>query len=233
MPNILADMLTAASANTLDFYNSAGLLTERTRDGLSGLWTHYSWREYFIRGGIIAAAAVTAYYAANTCKTDDCSTVQRGLIGFGLGFFAAHTPVVIPKMLSRRKIQTDTNEVYEQTAVKLEQLRELGKQLPEHTSELSKLILQMDLVSSQSYNLKLPLLKKGDLVTNLMTVKKLVRTVDRGIADFISDLKRTESHKIAEFLSLTLTRWNQPYEQLCQQLTKNEALFLKGQIHTI
>lgn len=68
--------------------------------------------------------------SANTCTDENCSSATRGLIGAGIGFFAAHTLAVVPTMRRRYQLKADAVELQKQTKEKL--------------SEFAKDSLQMD-----------------------------------------------------------------------------------------
>lgn len=126
----LATQLTEATGNLVDFYNIGGLAIQRTKNSLWGLWTHYSQRELFIRGGIVTTTIMLGVVSANTCTDENCSSATRGLIGAGIGFFAAHTLAVVPTMRRRYQLKADAVELQKQTKEKL--------------SEFAKDSLQMD-----------------------------------------------------------------------------------------
>ncbi len=83
MDEDLAATMTRSTGNRLDFHNIGGLLQQRVKQGLWGLWSHYSWRELAIRGGILATTAFCAYFAARESE----NKLTNGLLGAGFGFF--------------------------------------------------------------------------------------------------------------------------------------------------
>lgn len=73
-----AGTLTNATGNLVDFYNLGGLVAQRTKESLWGLWTYYGWRELAIRASLLTATVLCAAVAANTCENEQCSSLLRG-----------------------------------------------------------------------------------------------------------------------------------------------------------
>jgi len=162
--NDIAESLTNATGGRVDFFNVGGLAKQRTQKSLMGLWTHYSWREYFINGSMMAVSLALGVWSAKSCKEEDCYSLTRGVAGTAVGLFATHLFVVIPKIQRRNKIIAATNSTYQRINEKLNNEATTSP-------ECNDLINRMKQVAQESLQLQLPVTRKSQAVMNLVTIK--------------------------------------------------------------
>lgn len=172
----LAETLTYATGNRLDFFNIGGLAIQRTKESFWGLWNHYSWRELLVRGGIISTTIIMGYLAANSCNDDQCSSYVRGIVGGTVGFFVSHAAAVIPTIQRRNNLIRDTQHYKTQIE---ESLNQLSPNLLQHAQieQLQQIRTQLQEMVNYINNLQLPVAKKGDAIKNLITQKTMMKNL--------------------------------------------------------
>lgn len=181
----IAAALTRLSGARVDFFNIGGLAQQRTHDSLWGLWTHYSWREYFIRGGMLVATAALGALGATSCEEEDCSPVLRGIAGAGIGFFVTHALVVIPTIQRRNNIIANIAYLTETLNQTLATLEETPSALQNASFKLYIVNIRETLQTIHSDYDQRPLEKKGDAIKNLVIKKQaLVKLVTQLDDDF-------------------------------------------------
>jgi hypothetical protein len=164
----------------VDWYNIGGLARARTEETLFGLWSHYSWRELFIRGGIVVATAVSGMLAADTCKADtcrdeSCSPLIRGFFGATAGFVGSHALAMISTLQRRNKIQRESVDKFLELKKHLSQLMQLIASNHPSLSEPTKaLSTEINDKCTALFEYPLPVKKRGDVVRNLQTIKNLM-----------------------------------------------------------
>jgi|GEM_PF-2869868 len=222
MTDSITAKLTEASGNRVDFFNIGGLAKERTQKTLWGLWNNYTWRELFIRGGIVFTAAACGILAAQSCNddSDECSPLTRGITAAGLGFFFSHTAALLPTLHRRNKIKVDTQELIDDIEKTLTCLNE--KYSPESPQHETYLILAAKIKQTygQIQSLRLPLKKMGDAVQNLLTIKTLIREMSRKIDDMNSQLSIYEDDASEEETVLNQAKafWSQNFDIILEEL---------------
>ena len=216
----LGEVLTNATGNRLDFFNIGGLAKQRTRETIWGLWNHYSWRELFIRGGIITSTILLGVLAADTCNDEFCSSLTRGLVGAGVGFFVSHAVAVIPTIKRRNEIKNTSLNLYNSIQDRLTVLQ--NSYNPDTDLEASSLqiVKTINFVSSQCLNLVLPVTKRGDAVNNLITIKKLLSAIDEKTEHLISQLNDPGCNNESDLLFNAEQFWSQDFNTLKEQLLK-------------
>lgn len=218
----IAEKMTKATGNRLDFFNIGGLARQRTQETLWGLWNNYSWRELFIRGGIIVATAVGGLMAANTCEDEQCSSLSRGIVGAGTGFFVSHAVAVWPTIQRRNKIKADTLEFKNSIESQLDELRQQFNPESSHFSSTVQIIRSVTNISQHILDLSLPITKKGDAVRNLITIKNLIRKIDEKVKELNNSLKEAKPKRVPQLLEKAVNFWKQDLNTLKEQLTQTQ-----------
>lgn len=183
----MAGALTGELNGLIDFFNIAGLFEKRTRESLTGLWTHYSWRELFVRGGIIVTTAAFGMLAASTCKNEECSSFTRGTSGALFGFFVSHSLALIPTINRRNKIRTSSKDLFVQINKTLDNISQELNQIMEYEA-ISK-IDKLRQLSKDILNVNFPHTKRGDAIRNLVARKNLLKEVDAKVNELYISLK--------------------------------------------
>ncbi len=227
MTDSIKAKLTEASGNRVDFFNIGGLAKERTQKTLWGLWNNYTWRELFIRGGIVFTAAACGILAAQSCNDDsnECSPLTRGITAAGLGFFFLHTAALLPTVHRRNKIKVDTQELIDDIEKTLTCLNEkYSPKSPQHETCLI-LTTKIKQIYGQIQTLRLPLIKKGDAVQNLLTIKTLIRNMSRKIDGMHNQLNANKDDASEEGAVLNLAKdfWDQHFDIILEELKNTDA----------
>ncbi|KTD18214.1 hypothetical protein [Legionella jordanis] len=178
--------LTQATGNRVDFFNIGGLAKQRTRESLMGLWSHYSWRELFIRGGMLSFTFFCAWVAANSCEDEQCSSLERGAAGAAFGFVSSHLLAMGPTLWRRHRISIETDVIKGQVEVVLGVLNQ--KFNPESIlfEDSIKLIASARRIAESISNLQLPVHKRGDAIQNLIKKKQLMRELYNSVEDLLN-----------------------------------------------
>jgi hypothetical protein len=171
-----AETLTKATNGRIDFFNIGGLLQQRTKNSLWGIWTYYSWRELIIRGSLLAATAacitMDAVYNSDPNRTVTTKVVRGVAVGLG-SFIGFHAIAAAPTLWRRHKIITETEAMRQGV---LTTLREL-KSVVTDEAKLQAFIDHIDKVTQQIVDFDLPVSKRGQAVMNLVRKKACVSDV--------------------------------------------------------
>ena len=219
----LAGALTKATGNRLDWYNIGGLAIQRTRDSLWGLWSHYSWRELAIRGGIAATTAFCAYVAANSNQGEGYSRLARGVAGATFGFFTSHAAAVYPTIQRRNEIKKESVALYNLLGTKLDGLEKQFTPIEQH-AYVQELIRAIKSAAESALHLDLPVTKKGDAVTNLVTINRLIRSINERVELFSTALKDKDQALIPELFATENAFWKQDIQTIKEALLAKEPL---------
>lgn len=202
-PSLLGQMgtyLTEKSENYVDWFNIGGLVQQRTRETITGLWHYYSWRELMVRGGIIATTLIGIAYGATT----DSPYLNATVYGTA-GFVASHTVALAPTFFRRHKIDHQTEKLYENIQENLRQLSE-----DDNYSNISQLITaKVKLLHDHVFLAH----KRGDAFNNLLKKKSLMIAIDTNI----SELKEQQSLDIKELENF----WQQEPAELINYFLDN------------
>lgn len=169
--------LTHLSGNYLDWFNVGGLARHRARETIAGLWSHYSWRELFIRGGMITSTILLAAYGGQPTNPEANFSYGRAFVYGTAGFFVTHGIAVLPTVLRRHKIVTQTNDICDQIMNKLTQIKQNNEDIAELIFNKVKLI--------QEHNF--PALKRGDAAVNLIHKKSLMKTINSELTSLLEN----------------------------------------------
>ncbi|MDI9819221.1 MULTISPECIES: hypothetical protein [unclassified Legionella] len=211
-----AETLTRASGNLLDFYNIGGLARQRTRETLLGLWNHYSWRELFIRGGILVSTAVFGMMAARKQPS-----LWRGLGGCAFGFFISHTVAVIPTISRRLTIKKNTEALHKDIERMLKALSDEYNAGSPHFQSSRQLVLAIQSFTDSALALQLPITKKGDAVRNLLYIKRLVGKIEQAVR-LLQDKLNDGTEEAGSIFSNALEFWQQDFQAVQAKLIINE-----------
>lgn len=188
----IASWLTEKSGNLLDWHNVGGLASQRTRDGLMGLWNHYSWREYIIRGSIGVAALLLTIYGYKEGKPQG-NQVKLALAYGTAGFFVTHTIAVIPTIQRRYEITKQTVALHLEINTQLVQLVSQNK-----LANVEPMQTKITEIKEFSF----PTLARGDAVKNLVRTKQLLRDILHKLQhdDYDEELWKLPAKEIIEKL---------------------------------
>lgn len=196
MQNSIGENLTHAFGGRIDFFNIGGLFKQRAQGSFVELWNHYSWRELFIRGGLVTTAIVAGVFSATTCDSPECSPIMRGLVGGSVGFFVAHAAVIIPTIQRRNKIIHETRIHYDRIGSLLDSLEENCKRDNSQKPDILDQISALKDDASFILNLKIPVQKKGDAVKNLITIKNRMKALEEDVVTFVESLSQSKNHRL-------------------------------------
>lgn len=206
----IAAALTNLTGRRLDFFNIGGLAQQRTQDSFTGLWTHYSWREYFIRGGILVTTAIAGYMGAQSCEEEDCMPVLRGLVSAGVGFFASHAVAVLPTIQRRNHIIANIstlNDTISLTLLSLEQQSPSCEALQTFINNVRS--AQQSIMEFQS-----PLQRRGDAVRSLVLQKQGLQELINRLESDLSRLSNSpDDEDVFRILDEINADWANQYEQ--------------------
>ncbi|KTD22183.1 Uncharacterised protein [Legionella lansingensis] len=224
-----AEVLTWATGGLVDPFNIGGLARQRTRETFAGLWTHYSWREYFARGTIVVSTVACAMLAANSCENEDCSYLARGMAGAAFGFFASHVAVMTPTLLRRNAIKKDSQALCENVGETLNKIAEKYNSETEPFEVTVKLIVAINNFATAALNQKLPVTKRGDTVKNLLSIKSLMRKLDASVQELASALLEADNDSVGELLQNALVFWEQDFDMIKADLMAMDTVQMSYQ----
>lgn len=199
--------LTYLSANYLDWFNIGGLARHRTRETIAGLWTHYSWRELFIRGGMLTTTILLAAYGGQPENPEDNFSLGNALLYGTAGFFVTHGVAVFPTVHRRHQIVKQTNQLVDEIIIKLDHIKQ------NNTLAADLIFDKVNLI--QQFNFSA--LKRGDAAVNLIKKKCLMQKICSILTDFIE----SESEDFDAIFKF----WNQDIEILIDNLTQDITIF--------
>ena len=76
-----------------------------------GLWSHYSWRQLAIGGGIVTTTAFLAYCTSNTGQGETYSGMARSTATVLAGFFTSLTVAEFPSIQQCNQIKKNKKEL--------------------------------------------------------------------------------------------------------------------------
>ena len=156
-----------------------------------GLWSHASWRDLAINGGILATTAFLTYVIG--AVGDECissSNLTRGMMTVSFSFFVPYTAVQFPSLQKTNKIKSDNLSLFNVICKELTSLKSRFIQIEPKPSEsqeelLAKLTLLIRDSAFHFLNVNCPdfevaehegLLKNQDLLTAVSQHLKLLKT---------------------------------------------------------
>lgn len=195
--------LTHLFGNRLDWFNVGGLARHRTRETIAGLWTHYSWRELFIRGGMITTTVLLAAYGGQPENPEDNFSPGKAMLYGSVGFFVTHGLAVLPTVLRRNRIVTEMEQFVKEIIIKLDHFKQNNEDVADLIFKQVNAIKQFDF----------PALKRGDAAVNLMKKKCLMQRIN-------SELDKLVENKVNDFEAIS-EFWNQDVKILIDTLQKD------------
>ncbi len=215
--------LTQDSNELVDWHNIGGLAKQRTQESFLGLWTHYSWRELFIRGGIIGTTCLLAYLGAMHGSEEQhlALTVGKSLAGGVIGFVSSHYVAVQPTINRRNQIRVQTAEL--QAGIEEIGLRQLEQHYPLGTTSL-RLQLCNDLLELTNLIIdsKLPTEQRGDNIRNLALRKSVMRSIKETLLDQIDAEKPLE--EMAQYWQAQLAEVKAVVEAKLETIPENYTI---------
>lgn len=215
----LAETLTNATGNLVDFYNLGGLVAQRTKESLWGLWTYYSWRELAIRASLLTATVLCAAVASNTCEDEQCSSLLRGAGGAAAGFFVGHAVVMVPTLKRRLKLKNDAYAFQDQTRELLVALKTADVT---NSVQIEAIVEHVSQFCTYLKNVSLPVTKRGDAVLNLLKIKRVSGAAYEQLNDLVTALEGCEEHERAQLLEDAQRFWVQDHQSLFNELTNKK-----------
>lgn len=209
----MREKLTQWSGYELDWYNVGGLAIQRSQQTLWGLWTNYTWREYFSRGGIIVATFAGGALGVYSCSDEESSPLARGLAGGALGFTLSHALAVSATVRRRNQISLEGEQLRE---VAREQLSSFEKNYPVPNAQLfvSKMQTFLDYLSTPF----LPVKARGDAIQNLIKIKELSKKTQVRLGAFAGSLENSSEEEQAQLLIKEIEFWQQSNANIVNQL---------------
>ncbi len=210
--------LTEASNHLLDFSKVANLAKHRVQDSYWGLWSHYSWRELFVRGGIVATTAMAGYWAYQTTGESSVLTHVAATAGASaVGFFTAHSVAVVPTVRRRNQIRVANAEHYCDISRLIKQLQK--DHTPDKTDPtfvgFSMMIVKMSNYLGYANTLSLTTNDRGNAARTLTHRGHLLRAMKERLETRINMLENGHS---AEILSNMMDVWNKENDDISHDL---------------
>ena len=230
--NNWAQYVTQYTGETIDWANSAGLVKSRTRtNGILGLWTQYSWREYFVRGSMFATMLITAYaadYLARDYLTDEddeqlkniSTRIACGFFGFVSGGIATHEIVVRPKINRRRQHVAKRAEQIHSINKLIELFTKIPGNYGASLAEADKWVALIHRHKAEIQTMALPTNRTGDAAQNLKLRADMMAILVDKLSTDLSELKKDPSP--SQYL-ITFNKWNMNLTELMESHSLNQS----------
>ena len=215
----MREKLTQLSGYELDWFNVGGLAIQRSQQSLWGLWTNYTWREYFIRGGIVVATIAGGALGVYSCSDEECYPATRGLVGASIGFTLSHMLAVTATVRRRNQISLEGEQLRE---IAREQLSCFKKN--HQTPNAQSIALQMETFLDYLSTPFLPVKARGDAIQNLIKIRELSKKTQERLDTFTGLIENHSEEEQTQLLINEIGFWQQSNANIVNQLYGSQLI---------
>ncbi|KTD82248.1 hypothetical protein [Legionella waltersii] len=191
---------------------------ENARDSIWSLWNHHSWRELFIKGGVVATAVLFGVIAVQTGDNELKTKLIRGSIGAGVGFFIANSFVSHSVQNTCKDLRENNQFLFSLINEKLVLLSDCYDEQTPNYNELIKLVPIITNVAKSTATMKQSATKLNEL-NHLIAISELLSIIDKKFTTLIQQISMNGLEKSAESIQSTNHFFENEFPKLLMSYT--------------
>ncbi len=188
-------------------------------ESLSGLWSHYTWREFAIDSGIAATVAFFVYCVGNNEHANICSKFTHNAVTLAAGFFVPYTIAKYPALQKDNQLKQENLQLFteiKQELTEIEKKYTIENLKTEQSPKLEQLTKLIAAIKKSAYNCLNIRLSSTEKANNLLSaLLEHLQQFSLTLADALEDLDNELLIKEQDF-------WQQSPQALSKQLVDNE-----------
>jgi hypothetical protein len=195
---------------------------ENARESIWSLWTHHSWRDLFIGGGVVATAVLFGVIAAQTGDNEIKTKLIRGSIGASIGFFMANGFVTHSNQHTCKEIREKNQFLYSHINEKLDLLSDCYDEQTPNYNELINLISIIKNAAKSATTINQSLTKLNEL-NYLIAVSDLLSIIDKEFTKLVQSISINGLEKSSNDFITANNFFGNEFPKLLKSYTKAEA----------